>query len=296
MPFEEELSEELRRTGETFDLGNRPAVVAGGLEAGVRRQRRRRATAVTGSVLALALIGVGGAFAGGLLDGSGTTSDVASAERTVTAGAGRGISDGSPVATGSPSGSPAPTPTPSPTHPSTATPTPTPTASTSKPPAPSPTPTPSASVPAGAPSPELDYTKLMPTFQKLLPKGLPVVEKGHEGGEYAYVVADDGKGRSLVQINVQRDMRDAADELYAGAKTLPDGTKLKTTKQPGEKGGEGVVWWTADTMRTDGMRVVVSAFNSGEQSTPATRAEPALTMKQLISLATSAQWLKLQQN
>lgn len=47
-------------------------------------------------------------------------------------------------------------------------------------------------------------------------------------------------------------------------------------------------------MRPDGMRVVVSAFNSGEQSTPATRPEPALTMDQLLALATSPQWLELQ--
>nr|WP_228924442.1 hypothetical protein [Streptomyces sp. DH7] len=47
-------------------------------------------------------------------------------------------------------------------------------------------------------------------------------------------------------------------------------------------------------MRPDGMRVVVSAFNSGAQSTPATRPEPALTMDQLVALATSPRWLELQ--
>ncbi|MFJ8253231.1 hypothetical protein [Streptomyces sp. NPDC094466] len=53
--------------------------------------------------------------------------------------------------------------------------------------------------------------------------------------------------------------------------------------------------WTADTMRPDGMRVVVSAFNSGDQSSPATRPAPAVTMDRLTALATSPEWPKLQQ-
>ncbi|GFN04911.1 hypothetical protein Smic_34670 [Streptomyces microflavus] len=57
MPFEDELSEELRRTGETFDLTARTAVVDGALEQGRRSLRRRRGAAVAGSVLALALVG-----------------------------------------------------------------------------------------------------------------------------------------------------------------------------------------------------------------------------------------------
>ncbi|WP_416222915.1 hypothetical protein [Streptomyces sp. VB1] len=77
----------------------------------------------------------------------------------------------------------------------------------------------------------------------------------------------------------------------------PDGTLLATSKKPGEKGGQGVVMWTADTMRPDGVRVVVSAFTSGEQSSPATRPTPtpALTMDQLTALAISPQWPRLQQ-
>ncbi|MFE9742841.1 hypothetical protein, partial [Streptomyces sp. NPDC006477] len=147
----------------------------------------------------------------------------------------------------------------------------------------------------GAQAPPLDYTLLMPTFRALLPEGLSVGEETDTGGEFVSVVVDDGEGRSLVQINVQADMRDVADDLYGEATTLPDGTLLATSKEPGEKGGAGVVQWSADTMRPDGMRVVVSAFNSGAQSTPATRPEPALTMDRLVALATSPEWLKLQQ-
>ncbi|MEU8529715.1 hypothetical protein AB0C77_29635 [Streptomyces sp. NPDC048629] len=129
------------------------------------------------------------------------------------------------------------------------------------------------------------------TLRSLLPKGLRVTSKGGEG-EFGYVVVDDGKGKSLVQINVQPDMGDVADQLYTGSgvTTLPNGTKVKLEKKPGEKGGAGVVWWTADTMRKDGFRVVVSAFNAGAQHEAATREEPALTLEQLKGIALSPKW------
>ncbi|MEU2074708.1 hypothetical protein [Streptomyces sp. NPDC013489] len=132
------------------------------------------------------------------------------------------------------------------------------------------------------------------TLRSLLPKGLKVTDKGGEG-EYAYVVVDDGKGKSLVQINVQPNMSDVAGDLFGSGDvtTLPDGRRVKLTQQPGEKGGEGVVWWTVDTLTPEGFRVVVSAFNAGTQHEAATRAEPALTMEQLKAIALSAKWQKL---
>ncbi|MFI6035226.1 hypothetical protein ACIBBD_13865 [Streptomyces sp. NPDC051315] len=128
-----------------------------------------------------------------------------------------------------------------------------------------------------------------------LPDGLKVVSRGAQDPDFAYVVVDDGKGRSYVQINVQAGMSDAADQLYgADSETLADGTRVATRQGPGEKGGEGVVMWTVDTMREDGKRVVVSAFNSGRQDTAATREEPALSMAQLRKIALSPQWLVIE--
>ncbi|MEE1797966.1 hypothetical protein PUR57_04590 [Streptomyces sp. JV176] len=128
-------------------------------------------------------------------------------------------------------------------------------------------------------------------FASLLPAGLKVYDQGRQENEFAYAVVDDGKGRGLVQINVQPGMSGTVGELFGGATTLPDGTQVKATKQRGEKGGAGVVQWTVDTIRPDGLRVVVSAFNSGAQNTPATRATPALTLEQLTAIATSEKWL-----
>ncbi|MCX4577197.1 hypothetical protein OHB41_29285 [Streptomyces sp. NBC_01571] len=137
----------------------------------------------------------------------------------------------------------------------------------------------------------IDGGSVASTLVSLLPKGVKVVARSGPDSGYAYVVVDDGKGRSLVQINVQPNMSDVEGQLFgAGAETLADGTKVITHEGPGAKGGAGVVMWTADTIRTDGFRVVVSAFNSGSQVTAATRTAPALTTKQLRAIALSAKW------
>ncbi|MFD9406235.1 hypothetical protein ACFWBN_04305 [Streptomyces sp. NPDC059989] len=130
-------------------------------------------------------------------------------------------------------------------------------------------------------------------LQSLLPKdGVTVVSDGGQG-EYAYAVLDDGKGASLVQVNVQPHMAETLAGLMSGADvtTLPDGTKVKAEQKPGEKGGVGVVWWSVDTLRPDGLRVVVSAFNTGSQNEAATRKAPLLTMDRLKEIALSPKWI-----
>ncbi|MGW1866636.1 hypothetical protein ACWCPS_13860 [Streptomyces mauvecolor] len=126
----------------------------------------------------------------------------------------------------------------------------------------------------------------------LLPagKGLKAGEKGGQDG-YAFVVVDDGRGKSLVQINVQSGMSDVVPE--GATSTLADGTVLGLAKKPGEKGGAGVVSWIADTVRPDGFRVVVSAINSESQHKAAMRTEPALTLDELKAIALDQHWLTL---
>ncbi|MFJ6524292.1 hypothetical protein ACIQMZ_03370 [Streptomyces longwoodensis] len=124
----------------------------------------------------------------------------------------------------------------------------------------------------------------------LMPDGVKVTARGSQDGEFAYVVADDGKGASYVQVNVQPDMSDVAAELFgSGAETLPDGTLVAEHQGPGDRGD--LVMWTVDTLRPDGRRIVVSAFNAASQTTAATRATPALTMGQLRAIALSSRWL-----
>ncbi|MEV6025526.1 hypothetical protein [Streptomyces sp. NPDC052036] len=129
------------------------------------------------------------------------------------------------------------------------------------------------------------------TLATLLPKGVGVVSKSVADPGFGYVVVDDGRGASMVQVNVQADMSKEEGQLFGpDSRTLPDGTKVATHQGPGEKGGREVVMWTVDTMRPDGRRVVISAFNSGAQNTPATRTAPALTLKQMQAIATSTKW------
>ncbi|MDG5803427.1 hypothetical protein P9869_12275 [Streptomyces ossamyceticus] len=149
----------------------------------------------------------------------------------------------------------------------------------------SPSPDPS---PGSAEPPLVGGDAIRATLVGLVPKHLEVVLDGTERTDFAYVVLDDGKGRSLVQANVQ--LGGPTSLFGPDAETLPDGTKVVTRQGPGEKGGEGVVVWTVDALRPDGTRVSVSAFNSGAQHTAATRDTPALTMAQLKAVATSDEW------
>ncbi|MCW5253974.1 hypothetical protein [Streptomyces sp. SHP 1-2] len=127
------------------------------------------------------------------------------------------------------------------------------------------------------------------TLARLLPRSARVVAQGAQETEFAHVVVDDGRGRSLVQVNVQP--RTPGDRWEEGAaEPLPDGSLVLTSRAPGEKGGPGVVQWTADTLRPGGLRVAVSAFNSGTQHGAATRDTPALTMAQLEAITLSPEW------
>ncbi|MET8895181.1 hypothetical protein [Streptomyces albogriseolus] len=149
---------------------------------------------------------------------------------------------------------------------------------------------PESSVTGEAPPAKVPGRTIADTLTGLVPDGLTVTGEGGQEGEYAHLVVDDGKGGSLVQINVQPGMSDVARELFRDAEKLADGTLVTTRKSPGEKGAEGVVMWTADTLRPDGLRVVVSAFNTPAQHQDATRDAPALTLAQLREIALSTEW------
>ncbi|MER5730236.1 hypothetical protein ABT084_18165 [Streptomyces sp. NPDC002138] len=129
-------------------------------------------------------------------------------------------------------------------------------------------------------------------LESLVPKsGIKVLRRAGQPG-FGSLVLDDGKGASLVQVNVQEDMGEALKDRMngAGVVVLPDGTRVLSEQKSGEKGGAGVLWWSVDTLRPDGRRVVVSAFNTGDQGKAATRAKPILTMAQLKAIALDQKW------
>nr|WSW68252.1 hypothetical protein OG461_19735 [Streptomyces sp. NBC_00995] len=152
-------------------------------------------------------------------------------------------------------------------------------------------PEPEPQAPAGRAPKELSGAVILDRLTAQLPGGLTVKASGKQETEYAYVVVDDGRGKSLVQINVQPGMSDV-DLFGAGTEVLADGTKVVTHEGPGEKGGAGVRTREVDTLRPDGLRVVISAFNTANQNEAASREDPALTLAQLRSIATSKVWRK----
>ncbi|WP_438293173.1 hypothetical protein [Streptomyces sp. HUAS TT7] len=411
MPFEDRLGEAMRHTGDSFELGDRRDLVESGLIRGRRRLARRRTAAVTGSVLALATVGLGGAYAAGLVGGGGGGSSVAapstrqadgatSGEEMVSLfksllpaggavtkeqgsgpgdlrasgkpgasyaasvsgvfddGNGPGLialgvrrvdpaasssgeqvacpakalvdhdscqteqrPDGSrymllqgyenpnrsdsakawravlltpkgtlidasewnaPAQKGSPAGRETPPLTAGQLKALVVSPKWLSVADTLRAPE-------KADRPVGSgPSAEAVQKQLI----ALLPagRGLKAVERGGQDG-YAFVVVDDGRGKSLVQINVQTGMSDVRPE--GTTSTLPDGTVIGLAKKSGEKGGAGVAMWIADTVRPDGFRVVISAFNTGNQNKEATRPEPALTLDELKKIALDPRWVTL---
>ncbi|WP_404958019.1 hypothetical protein [Streptomyces sp. 147326] len=116
---------------------------------------------------------------------------------------------------------------------------------------------------------------------------IPVLSKGGEGG-HGYIVFDDGKGKSLVSLSVSRS-EGVSGFPGLNQPPLPDGTLVNVGQGPAEK-GKGVIEWKVDTLRTDGLRVVVAAYNTANQSGTATRDQPALTLDQLKEIALAPGW------
>jgi hypothetical protein len=143
-------------------------------------------------------------------------------------------------------------------------------------------------VPEETSAPTTDIRK---TLVNLLPDGLDPVSRGGDESGWGYVVVDDGKGKSLVEINVQPNMGDLTGEsIFDGAETDGDGTLIATREDAGDKDVSGAVRWTVDTVRVNGLRVVVSALNAGGPHDAPSRDKPALTMEQLKEIALSSQW------
>ncbi|WP_328537462.1 hypothetical protein [Streptomyces sp. NBC_00344] len=144
---------------------------------------------------------------------------------------------------------------------------------------------------------EVSSKKIRALLTSLLPDGVRVAAEGGQGTEWAWMTLDDKRGRTFLEINVQSLMTDVAEDLARRAQhvgTLADGTEVMTSQGPAEKGGAGVVQWTADTIRPDGYRVVLLEMNTGSlQGGSVTRSTPVITMKQLRAVASSDKWLAL---
>ncbi|MFD7630838.1 hypothetical protein ACFV7Q_33255 [Streptomyces sp. NPDC059851] len=132
--------------------------------------------------------------------------------------------------------------------------------------------------------------KAVEQLEKMVTKmKVPVISKGGESGS-GYVVVDDGKGKSLVRLDVVKET--GAPDFEGNVPSPNDGIRTKVTQGPAEK-SSGVVPWTVDTRYRNGLRVTVTAYNAADQSGTATRETPALTLELLQHIATDPMWREL---
>ncbi|MGW5372944.1 hypothetical protein ACWER6_25835 [Streptomyces sp. NPDC004009] len=135
-----------------------------------------------------------------------------------------------------------------------------------------------------------DGARLTRVLRSHLPRG--TVSDVNSGAGLVQLVHDDGRGRNMVEVDVQYGMTanlarhmgcaGAPDGCEAG--TLPDGTRIKRVRTRSEKGGPASVW-LVDTLRPDGRRVTVREINSYAESTPVTRPHPELSLDRLQEIA-----------
>ncbi len=137
----------------------------------------------------------------------------------------------------------------------------------------------------------LDISRML---GRLLPARLDQAQPGGTDG-FGHLVVDDGHGKSLVAVNVQRWKPDdkSMGKLFEQAETLRDGTLLSIRKKPVNQGHKSTVEWTADTFREDGIRIVVSALNTSAYPLAPTRRDPAVTTAELRKIALDPAWQRV---
>ncbi|MFE4973749.1 hypothetical protein ACFRAR_16775 [Kitasatospora sp. NPDC056651] len=166
------------------------------------------------------------------------------------------------------------------------------------------------SVKSAAPAAVSD-DEVLATFRALLPKGEITEAKGHgtenerkDSYASASVVLDDGHGKSLIQLNIQKTRPGqaqspgcpsdfAASRVDACTDTvLADGSKLMVFQGHEYTDGRAdTKEWLAVLSGPDGRSVSVSEWNSPqEKGAPDSRPNPPLTPDQLKAVVTDKSW------
>ncbi|MEU8926028.1 hypothetical protein AB0D10_34690 [Kitasatospora sp. NPDC048545] len=154
--------------------------------------------------------------------------------------------------------------------------------------------------------------EVLATFQALLPKGETTEAKGRgtddEQSKGTFVgadlVFDDGQGKSLVQIGIQKHRpkqgqpRTCPTDLKlaridsCSVTTLPDGSRLQL--QQGYEYSDNradTKEWDATLSGPDGREITVSEWNAArEKGAPDSRPNPPLTLEQLKAVVTDKSW------
>ncbi|MGW2254510.1 hypothetical protein ACWCXH_30605 [Kitasatospora sp. NPDC001660] len=164
---------------------------------------------------------------------------------------------------------------------------------------------------AAAPAAPVTDKEMLAAFQALLPKGEVTDTKG-QGTEksttaYTQLVFDDGQGKSLMSVSVQKFYKGQeqphtcpADLKLANldsctATTLPDGSQLMLSQgyeYPDHRATTKE--WGATVSRPDGGQVSFSEWNAAqEKGAPDSRPNPPITLDQAKAIVTDKAWDKV---
>ncbi|NBM15947.1 hypothetical protein [Streptomyces sp. GC420] len=150
---------------------------------------------------------------------------------------------------------------------------------------------PAATTPPPPPStPLMTREKIREVLRSGLPRELRVAdEEGPDSGFVALTV-DDGAGKALLTVSVQKWKPESADigALFSEVAPRPDGLLAMVRKSTPTVGyGKGTIEWGADTLRNDGVRALVTEINAPAYGLAAERRSHPLTKKQLMEIALS---------
>jgi hypothetical protein len=139
--------------------------------------------------------------------------------------------------------------------------------------------------------PTMSKQQILRTLKSMLPPRVQVADEEGDATGYVDVTVDDGHGKTLMTVNVQRWQVGYPDlmKLYQGAEKLADGTLIQTRQVPA-RDGTGATSWEKDVLYPDGRRVMVTEYNASAFGLPRTRQDLPLTMEQLSSIATNPDW------
>ncbi|MEE1785543.1 hypothetical protein PUR71_21925 [Streptomyces sp. SP17BM10] len=163
---------------------------------------------------------------------------------------------------------------------------------------------------AAAPAAPVTDKEMLAAFQSLLPKGEVTDAKG-EGTEksttpYAQLVFDDGQGKSLMSVSVQKfykgqeQQRTCPTDLKlanldsCSVTTLADGSTLMLSQgyEYPDHRATTKEWW-ATVSRPDGGQVSFNEWNAAqEKGAPDSRPNPPITLEQAKAIVTDKVWDK----
>ena len=241
-------------------------LVEGGMAHGHRLRRRKHAR-LAGAATSLAVLAIGVGIGVSNLAGGPAAAPAAGAVGSASATTATAISAGPTVAA-------TPTSQPTPTRPA-------------EPPA--------YLRPAEA--------EIVSNLTKLLPAGLTVSRTSGQS-QYAQLVATDSHGSVLLEVNVQPGNADQSglftncfttglgsdDRISCQPSTLADGDKLLTSEESFVQNGVTMENWIADLGRVDGLRVVISEWNTDNGMKSTSRSTQTLSIAQLSAIVESPLW------